>query len=85
MARGTTLGLLAVAAGLAVALGAAAKRLAQARGGGQETYHCDCGAVYRVQGVDRHRIYFDADEPVLGDRCTHCDAPLPADHDGAVV
>lgn len=85
MARGTTLGLLAVAAGLAVALGAAAKRLAQARADHAETYRCDCGAVYRVQGVDRHRIYWNENEPVLGDRCTQCDAPLPAGHDGAVV
>jgi hypothetical protein len=85
MARESTLGLLAVAAGLAVALGAAAKRLARARGGGPETFRCDCGAVYRVHGVDRHRIYWNEDEPVLGDRCTQCDAPLPAGHDGAVV
>ncbi len=85
MARGTTLGLLAVAAGRAVALGAAAKRLAQARGDEAETYRCDCGAVYRVHGVDRHRIYWNENEPVLGDRCTQCDAPLPAGHDGAVV
>ena len=85
MASGRTFGLLAVAAGLAVALGAAAKRLAQPRGGEPETYRCDCGAVYRVHGVDRHRIYWREDQPVLGDRCTQCDAPLPVGHDGVVV
>jgi hypothetical protein len=84
MARENTVGLLAVAACLAVALGAAAKRLQRARANRPETFKCDCGAVYRVQGVDRHRIYWNDAEPVLGDRCTQCDAPLPAGHDGAV-
>ena len=85
MARENTLGLLAVAAGLAVALGAAAKRLQRARAAGPETFQCGCGAVYRVQGADQQRIYSNDAGPVLGHRCTQCDAPLPAGHDGAVV
>jgi hypothetical protein len=48
----------------------------------ETTYTCDCGTEYRVAGTDRHRIYWPADapesEPVLGDRCVSCDAPLPS-------
>jgi hypothetical protein len=48
----------------------------------ETTYICgECGAEYRVSGTDRHRIYWPAgapeDEPVMGDRCVSCDAPLP--------
>jgi hypothetical protein len=78
-------GLLAVAAGLGLALSAAARRRAGAQRRTDDTYRCTCGAEYRVRGADRHRIYFRGDEPVLGDRCAECDAPLPAGHDGAVV
>jgi hypothetical protein len=46
-----------------------------------ETYKCGCGTKYRVSGAGRHRVYWPAaapeDEPVLGDRCVECDAPLP--------
>jgi hypothetical protein len=45
------------------------------------TYTCRCGTSYRVSGTDRHRVYWPADapedEPVLGDRCVECEAPLP--------
>jgi hypothetical protein len=87
-------GLLAVAGGLAAAIVLAGKRLASrgqsARGAGaDETYRCDCGAAYRVRGADRHRVYWrdgapDSD-PVLGDRCVQCDAPLPSGHEAATV
>ena len=79
------LGLLAVAAGLAAAIAVAGRRLADRRTGVDDRYRCDCGAEYRVQGVDRHRIYWRDGAPVLGDRCVACDAPLPVGHDGAVV
>jgi hypothetical protein len=79
-------GLIAVAAALAAAVGAAGKRLA-GRGTGSSwsppdpTYTCRCGAEYRVSGTDRHRVYWPAgapdDAPVLGERCVECEAPLP--------
>jgi hypothetical protein len=77
-------GLLAVAVGLGLALSAAARRLAESRRA-DSAYRCGCGAEYRVQGADRHRIYWRAGAPVLGDRCVACDAPLPAGHDAAVI
>jgi hypothetical protein len=94
------LGLVAVAVALAAALGAAGARLTRRRhvsdgppashptGSSQEeSYTCKCGQEYRVTGVDRHRVYFleGKDEPVLGNTCVNCDAPLPAGHDAAVV
>jgi hypothetical protein len=87
--------LIAVAAGLAAAIAAAGRRLAQRRGGGgtgiavEDTYRCTCGKEYRVSGMDRHRVYWPAgapeSDPVLGDRCPNCDAPLPAGHQAAAV
>ena len=77
-------GLLAVAVGLGLALSEAARRLTRSRGAAS-MYRCGCGAEYRVQGADRHRIYWHAREPVIGDRCVQCSAPLPAGHDGAVI
>jgi hypothetical protein len=82
------LGLIAVAVALAAAIGAAGARLGRRdRGSGIEvptTYRCRCGAEYRLTGVDRHRVYWPAgapeDEPLLGDRCTNCGAPLPSRH-----
>jgi hypothetical protein len=76
-------GLIAVAAALAAAIAAAGTRLAgRSRRAAHQHYTCDCGAVYRVTGLDRHRVYWPADAPagapVLGDRCTSCDAPLPS-------
>jgi hypothetical protein len=85
--------LIAVAAGLAAAVAAAGSRLAR-RGKGtgiavEDSYRCRCGSEYRVSGVDRHRVYWPAgapdSEPVLGDRCPNCDAPLPAGHEAATV
>jgi hypothetical protein len=69
--------LLAVAAGMSTALGAAGARLAgrgtaveRARGiasrlrrSSHQTYTCACGARYRVSGTDRHRVYWPADAP----------------------
>jgi hypothetical protein len=85
------LALLAVAAALAAALGAAGARLAR-RGEPairEESYTCRCGAAYRVSGVDRHRVYWregaPESQPVLGDRCVECDAPLPARHETALA
>jgi hypothetical protein len=76
------LGLLAIAAGLAAAVAIAGKRLS---GRQNDTYRCACGTDYRVQGADRHRIYWHEGAPVLGDRCVTCDAALPVGHEGAVV
>jgi hypothetical protein len=83
------LGLVAVAAALAAGIVLAGRRLAQRRGGARgsrdETYRCTCGASYRVQGADRHRVYWREgaaeSDAVLGDRCVECDAPLPTGHD----
>jgi len=50
-----------------------------------ETHTCACGTRYRVQGADRHRVYWRDGEAVLGDRCVVCDAPLPAGHDTVVI
>jgi hypothetical protein len=66
------LALLAIAGGLAAAVGAAGARLGRPangpvgrrlrrfrrKGGAGETYRCACGARYRVSGVDRHRVYW---------------------------
>jgi hypothetical protein len=77
--------LLAVAAGLAGAIGALAARRSPPQrqpGAEQETYRCQCGTAYRVSGTDRHRVYWLADaaesDPVLGTACVNCEAPLPA-------
>ena len=55
----------------------------------QPTYTCECGQMYRVTGVDRHRVYWPADaaddQPVLGDACVRCEKPLPLGHDTAVT
>jgi hypothetical protein len=87
--------LIAVAAGLAAAVAAAGRRLAQRRPetstgiAVNDTYRCRCGTEYRVRGVDRHRVYWPAgasdSDPVLGDRCPDCDAPLPAGHETAAA
>jgi lipid-binding SYLF domain-containing protein len=83
------LALLAVAAGLAAGIAAAGRRITQRRQSSQSTYRCRCGSSYRVSGTDRHRVYWPAgapeSDPVLGDRCPNCDAPLPSGHEGAVV
>jgi hypothetical protein len=54
-----------------------------------QTYTCTCGTSYRVVGTDRHRVYWTMgasdDAPVLGDRCTSCDAPLPAGRETSVT
>jgi hypothetical protein len=84
-------GLIAVALALGGALAALAQR--QPRGGSRSatepaTYRCGCGAEYRVSGTDRHRVYWPADasgnDPVMGDRCARCDAPLPAGRETVV-
>jgi hypothetical protein len=88
----------ALAAGIAGVLGRRRSEIADQgrrlgsrlrRGAEQPTYTCECGQVYRVTGVDRHRVYWpqgaDRDEPVLGDTCVECDRPLPAGHDAAVT
>jgi ribosomal protein L34E len=36
-----------------------------------------CGGALRVEGTGRHRIYRYEGEPVLGDSCPGCGAPLP--------
>jgi len=41
---------------------------------------CSCGQEYEVAGTDRHRVFWPAGapegEPVLGDDCPVCQAPL---------
>jgi len=78
-------GLVAVALALGGALAAIARRqLRDSPRGATEstTYRCRCGTEYRVSGTDRHRVYWPegapGDDPVLGDSCPQCDAPLPA-------
>ena len=95
-------GLAAVAAGLLAAIaGVLGRRRMTSDGEGgsglsgrfrrdkRPKYTCECGQVYRVTGVDRHRVYWpqgaERDEPVLGDTCVNCDRPLPAGHDTAVA
>jgi hypothetical protein len=96
-------GLAVVAAGLMAALAGVLgrRRMTAGDGGGgsglsgrfrrdkRPRYKCDCGQVYRVTGVDRHRVYWpegaERDEPVLGDTCVRCDRPLPLGHDTAVT
>jgi hypothetical protein len=80
------LGLLAVAAGLAVAIALVGKRLAAGDGAPErDSYTCDCGTEYGVTGIDRHRVYWHDGEAVVGDTCVTCDRPLPSGHDVAVV
>jgi len=82
------LALVAVAAGLAAGLAAVVARRRQDEPERRDpTYHCGCGAVYRVTGLDRHRVYWpqDGQGAVLGDACVRCDAPLPAGHDTVVA
>src|SRR5215210_3803282 len=95
-------GLAAVVAGLLAAIAGVLGRRRMTSGGNGGTglsgrfrrdkrpkYTCECGQVYRVIGVDRHRVYYpqgtERDEPVLGDTCVNCDRPLPAGHDTAVA
>jgi hypothetical protein len=50
---------------------------------------CACGREFEVAGVDRHRVYWPAgapeSEPVLGDDCPACGAPLPAEREAATA
>jgi hypothetical protein len=90
-------GLVAVAVALGAALVASRARVARTiaavrqpdRARVADTYRCDCGAEYRVAGVDRHRVFWPAgapdDAPVLGDRCPACDAVLPAGREAALT
>jgi hypothetical protein len=73
------------AAGGAVAF-AAARRARSGSGAAEqgaeaESWTCTCGTAFRVVGSGRHQVLWLADapedEPVLGDRCPSCDAPLP--------
>jgi hypothetical protein len=97
IAGGLAVGLTSVAAGAWLVDRSSWRRLgALARGrasGGAEdsgrtspddSYTCQCGAEYRVSGIDRHRIYWPADapegSPVLGDRCVQCGTALPTGH-----
>ena len=80
------LGLLAVAAALAGGIALTGRRLGGRFGRRRADAHqCGCGTRYRVQGLDRHRVYWRDGEAVLGDRCVVCEAPLPAGHDVVVV
>jgi hypothetical protein len=51
------------------------------RTSGPQTWQCQCGKTYEVQGLDRHRVYSVPKEgPVLGRECVNCGEPLPAGH-----
>ncbi len=90
-------GLAAVAAGLMAAIAgvlgrrrsAGTPRSGRFRGDKSAKYTCECGQVYRVTGVDRHRVYWpegaEKDEAVLGDKCIACERTLPVGHDTAVA
>jgi hypothetical protein len=47
----------------------------------EERYACACGAVYRVSGAGRHRVFWvldaPASDPVLEDHCPACERPWP--------
>jgi hypothetical protein len=51
----------------------------------EERWACACGQEYRVQGEDRHRVYWLADasvsDPVLDPDCPKCGRPLPSEHE----
>jgi hypothetical protein len=74
------------AAGLAALAGLAAIsagfRVLKARAREPElrVWRCECGQSFRVDGIDRHRVYWVDDRPVLGRECVRCGAPLPAGH-----
>lgn len=56
---------------------------------GRRNVVCACGGEYEVAGVDRHRVYWPAgapeSEPVLGDDCPACGAPLPAEREATTA
>lgn len=51
----------------------------------EATWSCACGQEFRVQGEDRHRVYWLADasvsDPVLDPNCPGCERPLPSEHE----
>jgi hypothetical protein len=53
----------------------------------ERTWRCPCGQEYRVQGVDRHRVYWLSDaaiaDPVLSLECPNCGRTLPREHEHA--
>lgn len=93
-----TLSLSALAVAAAIALTAAAMRATLRRRRAmrereqpqpRRPVSCDCGQEYIVAGTDRHRIYWLAgapeNDPVLGDRCPVCRAPLPTEREAAAA
>jgi hypothetical protein len=54
---------------------------------GRRRVSCACGQEYVVVGTDRHRVYWlagaGARDPVLGQRCSVCQTPLPAEQEAA--
>lgn len=87
-------GRLAIGAVAAAALAAIGAVLARRRRGGaptagrtpivatEERYTCECGVVYGVSGVGRHRVFWPADatvaDAVLEDHCPACGRAWPA-------
>jgi hypothetical protein len=51
-------------------------------GAGAESWRCACGQLFRVAGIERHRVYWvegaPEGEPVMSGQCPSCDRPLPA-------
>jgi hypothetical protein len=71
-----------IAAGAAIML----RLRGRQTGGGDSTRHteqfrCQCGALYRVHGTGRHRVYWpegeDASAALLSPECPRCERPLP--------
>ena len=50
---------------------------------GRRPLHCRCGEEYEVAGLGRHRVVWRAGEPLLGDDCLNCGAPLGEAEDQA--
>jgi hypothetical protein len=46
---------------------------------------CVCGQQFEVTGLDRHRVYWlegaHESDPVIGQQCPVCEAPLPSERD----
>jgi hypothetical protein len=87
--RWAPLGAAAAATAAAVAAALYTRRGRDVGIDGRQPWTCDCGQAYLVSGIDRHRVYWLPDaaqsDPMLERECVSCGAPLPAEHEAAVV